>query len=117
VHAGLLSNPHLLAQTIDKVLLRKGETNNVMVFPENDYDNDSSFGFSNNQYTFAHKAYGADMFRYSWNFGQNWTQWANWEDTTIISQSVFQGSDKFWDGDHIMVQCQLLVLLHSEFAC
>ncbi|KAF7338273.1 Modular protein with glycoside hydrolase family 13 and glycosyltransferase family 5 domains [Mycena venus] len=92
--------------TVDKVLVRKGETNNVMVFPENEYDTDSSFGFSNGQYTFAHKAYGADMFRYSWNFGRNWTQWANWEDTTIISKDVFQNSDNFWDGDHIMVQCQ-----------
>ncbi|KAK7014847.1 modular protein with glycoside hydrolase family 13 and glycosyltransferase family 5 domains [Favolaschia claudopus] len=89
---------------VDKVLVRKGQANNVMVFPDNEYDTDSSFGFSNNQYTFAHKAYGADKFRYSWNFGRNWTQWANWEDTTIISKDVFQDSDNFWSGNHIMVQ-------------
>lgn len=94
-------------QTVDKVLIRKGEASNVMIFPENEYDTNSSFGFSNGQYTFAHKAYGADMFRYSWNFGQNWTAWANWEDTTTISKDVFQNSDNFWDGDHIMVQCEL----------
>ncbi|KAF8212206.1 glycoside hydrolase family 13 and glycosyltransferase family 5 protein [Mycena galopus ATCC 62051] len=90
--------------TVDKVLVRKGQADNVMVFPENAYDTNSSFGFSNDQYTFAHKAYGADMFRYSWNFGQNWTQWANWEVMTIISKDVFQNSDNFWEGDHIMVQ-------------
>jgi alpha-1,3-glucan synthase len=98
------------------VLIRKGEANNVMVFPENEYDTDSSFGFSNGQYTFAHKAYGADMFRYSWNFGQNWTQWANWEDTTIISKDVFANSANFWDGDHIMVQCQFTPPLCLELA-
>lgn len=76
-----------------------------MVFPENDYDKDGSFKFSNGQYTFEHKAFGADMFRYSWNFGKNWTQWKNWEDTTTIEASVFQQPENFWDGDHIMVQC------------
>ncbi|KAJ7172450.1 modular protein with glycoside hydrolase family 13 and glycosyltransferase family 5 domains [Mycena filopes] len=90
--------------TVDTVMVRKGETNNVMIFPENEYDKDSSFGFSNGQYTFAHKAFGADMFRYSWNFGRNWTDWANWEATTIIAADVFTDSANFWDGDHIMVQ-------------
>ncbi|KAJ7774879.1 modular protein with glycoside hydrolase family 13 and glycosyltransferase family 5 domains [Mycena metata] len=90
--------------TVDTVLIRKGEANNVMIFPENEYDTDSSFGFSNGQYTFTHKAFGADMFRYSWNFGRNWTTWANWEATTVIAASVFTNSANFWDGDHIMVQ-------------
>ncbi|KAJ7219301.1 modular protein with glycoside hydrolase family 13 and glycosyltransferase family 5 domains, partial [Mycena pura] len=90
--------------TVDTVQIRKGQANNVLVFPELDYDMDSSFSFSNGQYTFAHKAYGADSFRYSWNFGQNWTSWAIWEDTTVISKDVFDNSDNFWDGDHIMVQ-------------
>ena len=76
-----------------------------MVFPQNDYDNDA-FGFSNGQYTFTHSAFGADMFRYSWNFGQNWTQWQNWEDTTTIDASVFDDKANFWEGQHIMVQCK-----------
>ncbi|KAJ7285792.1 modular protein with glycoside hydrolase family 13 and glycosyltransferase family 5 domains [Mycena rebaudengoi] len=104
-----LNNPStevgkLSTGTVDKVLVRKGGESNVMVFPENEYDTASSFDFSNGQYTFAHKAYGADKFRYSWNFGQNWTQWAAWEDTTTIPQSVFSSSDNWWSGDHIMVQ-------------
>ncbi|KAF8625783.1 hypothetical protein AX15_005173 [Amanita polypyramis BW_CC] len=91
-------------QAIDHLLLRKGASDNVMVFPENDYDTSGVFTFSNDQYSFTHKALGADKFRYSWNFGRNWTDWQNWEDTTVISQSIFQGSDLFWSGDHIMVQ-------------
>ncbi|KAI0006163.1 glycoside hydrolase family 13/glycosyltransferase family 5 protein [Russula compacta] len=90
-------------QAIDTLLIRKGASNNVMVFPESDYDN-SAFGFSNGQYTFSHKAYGADSFRYSWNFGRNWTQWKSWEDTTYIDSSVFDDSANFWQGQHIMVQ-------------
>lgn len=74
-----------------------------MVFPESDYDN-AAFGFSNGQYTFTHSALGADMLRYSANFGQNWTAWRNWEDTTTIDESDFDNN--FWDGQHIMVQCK-----------
>lgn len=86
-------------------MLRKGAANNVMVFPENDYDTDGSFTFSNRNYTFQHRAFGADMFRYSWNFGRNWTQWKNWEDTTTIDPSLFNTPDNFWSGQHLMVQC------------
>ncbi|OBZ75598.1 Cell wall alpha-1,3-glucan synthase mok13 [Grifola frondosa] len=63
----------------DRLLLRKGSSSNVMVFPNSDYDAES-FTWSNGQYTFAHKALGADMFR------------------------VFTDSRNFWDGEHLMVQ-------------
>ncbi|PBK78186.1 modular protein with glycoside hydrolase family 13 and glycosyltransferase family 5 domains [Armillaria solidipes] len=88
---------------VDHLLLRKGSSQNVMVFPENDYDDDV-FTKSDGKYTFTHKAYGAEKFRYSWNFGQNWTDWTNWEDTTTIDNDVFSDSELFWDGDHIVVQ-------------
>jgi alpha-1,3-glucan synthase len=96
---------------VDKVLVRKGSSSNVMIFPNNDY-NSSSFGFSNGQYTFTHAAFGADMFRYSWNFGMNWTAWANWESVTNIPPSQFDGT--FWQGQHIMVQCELVLALFSS---
>lgn len=91
-------------------MIRKGSAKNVMVNPLNDFDNDA-FGWSDGKYTFTHKAYGADMFRYSWNFGKNWTTWQNWEDTTSIDASVFDDDNKenFWEGQHIMVQCTCLL--------
>lgn len=91
-----------------------------MVFPENDYDTVGSFKKASGEYTFNHLAYGAEKFRYSWNFGQNWTDWATWEDTTTIKGSVFTSTDDddlFWDGDHIIVQCkQLRNVLFSLFS-
>ncbi|KAG8897345.1 Cell wall alpha-1,3-glucan synthase ags1, partial [Tulasnella sp. 403] len=94
----------------DHLLLRKGSSQNVMVFPRSDYDN-SAFSHSNGQYTFTHKAYGADKYRYTWNYGMNWTDWQPWEDVTTIPGSVFQKDEKmFWDGDHIIMQ------YWSEFA-
>ena len=58
-----------------------------MVFPRSDY-NSSAFSYdsSGKQYTFVHTAYGADMHRYSWNYGQNRNKW---EDVTTIPESVF----------------------------
>lgn len=100
------SSIYFYCQAVDNLLLRKGASDNVMVFPDSDYDTKNSFAVSNEQYTFAHRAYGADMLRYSWNFGQNWTTWRNWEDTTVMNASLFTSSANFWPGNHVMVQCE-----------
>ncbi|KAH7908597.1 glycoside hydrolase family 13/glycosyltransferase family 5 protein [Hygrophoropsis aurantiaca] len=89
--------------SVDHLLLRKGAADNVMVFPESDYDN-SAFKYSDGQYTFTHKAYGADMLRYSGNYGKTWTNWTNWENVTVVSSNVVNNTDIFWQGQHIMVQ-------------
>jgi alpha-1,3-glucan synthase len=77
-----------------------------MVFPVNDYDTSGGFTFSNGQYQYTHKAYGADMFRYSANFGQTWSGWNKWEDTTTLDKSLFDNSTNFWPGKHLIVQCE-----------
>jgi alpha-1,3-glucan synthase len=97
---------HSFLQVTDHLLLRKGGTENVMVFPENDYDDSGSFTYSDGKYTFTHRAFGADKFRYSWNFGKNWTLWNNWENVTTIEADIFQNIENWWDGDHIVVQCR-----------
>jgi len=79
-----------------------------MVFPENDYT--EGLAYTNGVLQYTHSAWGADMFRYSMNFGMNYTNWTRWEDTTVIPPEVYDRVYKFWDGDHIMVQCELLAL-------
>lgn len=96
-------------QVIDRLLLRKGTSDNIMVFPDSDYDN-SAFQYSNGQYTFTHKAYGADMFRYSGNFGQSWSNWTSWENVTVIPSDIVSNIDTWWTGQHIMVQCMIPVM-------
>src|SRR3984957_12294524 len=86
-----------------------------MVFPEADFDN-AAFGFSDGQYTFTHSALGADMFRYSWNFGLNWTAWTNWEDMTTIDASVFDNSANWWEGQHIIVQCMYIFYIQLSIS-
>lgn len=97
------SNGNATTGHVDHLLLRKGKADNVMVFPNNDYSTDS-FTFTDGRYHFAHKAYGADKFRYSWNFGKNWTTWQDWQDTTDIEATVFDNEENWWEGAHIMMQ-------------
>jgi len=72
-----------------------------MVFPDSDYASGSLTEQGYNL-VFVHTAFGADMFRYSWNFGQSWTKWQNWEDTTTIPS---QNEDYFWERQHLMFKC------------
>ena len=87
-------------------MIRKGATDNVLVWDDASYDS-GALQYSDGQYTFTHKAIGADTFRYSTNFGQNWTDWQSWESTTTISADSFDTSDDWWQGEHIIVQCEL----------
>ncbi|KIY53580.1 glycoside hydrolase family 13/glycosyltransferase family 5 protein [Fistulina hepatica ATCC 64428] len=86
----------------DTLVLRKGSSNNVMVFPENDYSS-GNFKYENGEYTYTHTAYGADKFRYSWNFARNWTNWTDWEDTTTLNKTLLDDKTEF-DGKHIIMQ-------------
>lgn len=91
----------------DMLLLRKGLADNVMVWPDNDYDGGALSKDSSGNWAFAHKAVGADMFRYSVDFGQTWSTWVNYEDNTSINNSTFfSSSDNWWSGEHIIVQCE-----------
>ena len=84
-----------------------------MVFPDSDYDS-SALSVSGGKYTFSHSAYGADKFRYSANFGKNWTDWAAYEQTSTLNATMFSDSGNFWDGEHVMVQCACILLLNCD---
>lgn len=88
---------------VDKVFVRKGSYQNVMVHPESDYDNEA-LSYEDGKFTFRHRAFGADKFRYTANFGRSWSRWQDWETVTEIPASVFRSSDNFWSGQHIIVQ-------------
>ncbi|KZT09456.1 glycosyltransferase family 5 protein [Laetiporus sulphureus 93-53] len=106
----------------DHLLLRKGASNNILVNADATYDS-GGLQYDNGKYTFTHKALGADMFRYSWNFAQNWTKWQSWEDTTTIDADLFDSSENWWEGQHIMVQYWSYlaqtssVVVHSDHDC
>jgi alpha-1,3-glucan synthase len=56
----------------------------------------------NGDYYINHAAPGADRFRYSGDFKQTWSDWADYETTTKIDTKRFEG--KWWKGQHVIVQ-------------
>jgi alpha-1,3-glucan synthase len=85
----------------DHLQLRKGKADNPLVFPENDYNN-AIFSETDAGFLLQHTAIGADIIRYTWNYGQNWTDWFAWEAETVIDKSVFALDG--WQGHHVIVQ-------------
>ena len=94
----------------DHLLLRKGKQDNVMVFPDSDYDSSAlTFNGDDNTLSFTHKAIGAEKLRYTVDFGQHWSEWRDWEPVTVIDNSTFfeDKNQNWWEGQHVMVQCEL----------
>ena len=84
------------------LLVRKGRSDNVMVFTEAADYNDQLLLGSPGSYKLNNTAVGADLMRYSGTYGVNWTDWMRYETEVDLPDSVFEG--KFWDGQHIQVQ-------------
>ncbi|TFK29967.1 alpha-1,3-glucan synthase [Coprinopsis marcescibilis] len=95
---------------VDRVMLRKGTADNVMVFPTNDYDL-GAFTMVDGRYMFTHRAFGAERFRYSGDYSLTWSDWVDWEDTTFIDPAFFSKETNVWDGAHIIMQCKVQFIL------
>jgi len=79
-----------------------------MVLPDSDYDTTALTG-SDDSLVFIHNAFRAEKLRYSVNFEKNWT---DWEDTTTIPKSAFKNKKFFWKGNHVVVNCEFMILLY-----
>ena len=94
----------------DHFLLRVGQSDNPMVFPNSaNYSNSLLFRNANNSLYVSHKAAGADMFRYSLNFGTTYSTWENYSNgespNTTLAPRVWSGTKlQEWDGEHVIVQ-------------
>ena len=94
----------------DHFLLRVGQSDNPMVFPGSaNYSNNLLFKDADNKLYISHKAAGADMFRYSLNFGTSYSDWEDYsknEDmNTTLSPRVWSGTKlQEWNGEHVIVQ-------------
>ncbi|WVW86411.1 hypothetical protein I302_108457 [Kwoniella bestiolae CBS 10118] len=86
-------------------LVRIGNPENPMVYPEQADYSDTLLTVSGDTYSLNHSAPGADKFRYSADFGQSWSPWADYEATSTLNATMFTDKDKiWWDGDHVIVQ-------------
>lgn len=92
----------------DTFLVRVGSIHNPMVFPgmANYTTNSLSRNDSGGSLWVSHKAAGADLWRYSLNWGSSWSNWTPYQggNNTLAPQS-WSGTDaQKWQGDHVMLQ-------------
>jgi alpha-1,3-glucan synthase len=102
------------ATGIVKFMLRIGQSDNPMVFPTSaNYSSTLLFKSAgenssspSEQLYIAQKAAGADLFRYSTNWGSSWSSWQSYQGGNITVQpQVWTGTARQrWDRDHVMVQ-------------
>ncbi|KAL8283489.1 hypothetical protein RQP46_005592 [Phenoliferia psychrophenolica] len=97
--------------TTDNLLVRKGLETNIMIFPASTAANyyNPLLTPEDGHYYLNHQSYGASSFRWSSDYGQNWSPWNAWESRTQLEETDFNTTD-MWDGKHVKVQ------YHSELA-
>ncbi|KUI52906.1 Cell wall alpha-1,3-glucan synthase mok13 [Cytospora mali] len=91
----------------DNFLLRRGLPNNPVVFPEKANYSSTLLHLDDNGIMYVnHSAPGAQMFRYSTNWGSSWSNWANYTgDYKSITAQSWSGTEaQAWEGKHVMVQ-------------
>ena len=94
--------------SVNHFLFRIGQADNPMVFPRTaNYSNSLLHEGSDKNLYVAHKAAGADRFRYSLNWGS--TSWSDWQTytggNTTLQQQPWSGTKaQEWAGKHVMVE-------------
>ena len=91
----------------DKFLLRVGDYDNPIVFPGTaNYSSTILTKDVNNVLTVSHSASGADLWRYSLNFGTTYSNWVTYHGgNSTLAPRVWSGTKaQAWEGDHVIVQ-------------
>ena len=111
VHSITISNASSidgsLTNSVDRILLRRGGFDNPMVYPRTaNYSTSLLFGDDDGGLYVSHHAPGADLWRYSLNFGTTWSDWLPYTgDNSTLAPKIWSGTkDQDWKGDHVQVQ-------------
>lgn len=92
----------------DTFMVRVGSLQNPVVFPGfANYTTDLLFkDDSSGAFWVSHKAAGADLWRYSLNWGSNWSNWTQYKGgNDTLAPQPWSGTDaQKWQGDHVMLQ-------------
>lgn len=118
VHRMSLDRPHakklgpgqtrnVTTEALDHFLFRVGQTDNPMVFTRSaNYSTTLLSRASHGQITLNHSAAGADLFRYSTDFGASFSVWAPYQHGLHQVSAYPTGSSdrKTWNGEHVRVE-------------
>lgn len=92
----------------DTFMVRVGSLQNPVIFPGfANYTTDLLFKDESSGSIFvSHKAAGADLWRYSLNWGSNWSNWTQYHggNDTLAPQPWSGTEAQKWQGDHVMLQ-------------
>ncbi|EPY53741.1 alpha-1,3-glucan synthase Mok13 [Schizosaccharomyces cryophilus OY26] len=92
------------SDSLYRVTLRFGKPDNPMIFQNASRASDLLIENDEKLYI-KHKAAGADLFRYSFDFGLTWSEWEPYQDSLTECTSFARNiSKKTWDGHHVSVQ-------------
>ncbi|EPY51942.1 alpha-1,3-glucan synthase Mok11 [Schizosaccharomyces cryophilus OY26] len=99
------SDGSAFTDSVDHFLLRIGSLNNPLIFPTANYSFDL-LKLEGDSLLLNHSADGADLFRYSLDFGSSWSSWLEYNGTfTRCSLTNWSGPNRQkWTGHHVMVQ-------------
>lgn len=92
----------------DSFIFRIGALDNPVVFPTTaNYTTDLLYkDDQNGSLWISHRAAGADLWRYSLNWGSSWSNWTIYEGgNTTLAPQPWSGTDaQRWVGDHVVLQ-------------
>ena len=107
VHNASAASGGASTNSIDRFLLRVGQPNNPVIFPRAANFSQTLLSKSNSgSLTLNHNAAGADMFRYSTNFGSSFSDWMPYRGgKEEIQKQPWSGTSlQAWDGEHVRVE-------------
>ncbi|KAI9720143.1 MAG: Cell wall alpha-1,3-glucan synthase ags1 [Chrysothrix sp. TS-e1954] len=92
--------------TVDNFMIRIGQANNPMVFRAANYSDTLFTSQPDNRFAISHAATGADLWRYSTNWGSSFSYWMPYEGgVTPISMLPWNGTAlQKWTGEHVRVE-------------
>lgn len=111
VHAVTINNASAsdgsFTNSVDSFMLRVGDFDNPMVFPGRaNYSTSLLFKNEDGGLYLSHHAPGADLWRYSLNFGTSWSEWTAYDgENNTLAPKVWSGTkEQAWKGEHVIVQ-------------
>ena len=104
-----VANANVSTNSHDHFLLRVGQSDNPMVFRSANYSSTMLSRNVNKTLYISHKAAGADMFRYSLNFGTTYSDWEAYPNgktaNSTLAPKEWSGTRlQAWEGEHVIVQ-------------
>jgi len=109
------SGANSTTQGTDHLLIRAGGDDNPMVNPNIADYRDDLLTKTDGKYMLNQRVPGADMYRWSADFTQNWSPWTAYQAGEVeLNATMFDNEDLWWDGHHVQVQYWSQIAMSSN---